>query len=242
MLDLVLTAFALLAVFLTLGGIIGFFQRDQFNLKWFIVAASLAFFNFVLLSRCFEMLPSWLDFEGTKWNWVGKLLALGGTLVIMSLPSFGWRRCGMTLRQNAEGRTRTYLAAIAFCVVFGTLVLLFQPSEPFTKEALAFQLTMPGFEEEPMWRGILLFALNEAFRGRTRILRASMGWGGALTAIMFGCLHAIHFSNGSLSFGIGEMIATGVIGFVLLWFRERSGSLVLPVLIHNYVNTILRLA
>ena len=240
--DSVLTVFALLAALLTLGGIIGFFQRDQFNIKWFIVAVSLTFFNLFLNFRCFGMLPTGLNFEGAQWNWVGKALGLAGTLVIMSLPSFGWRRCGMTLHQNVEGRTRTYLAAVAFCVVFGTLIFLFQPSGPVTKETLAFQMTMPGFEEEPMYRGTLLFALNEAFRGKTRILWASIGWGGVLTVIMFGCVHAIHFSNGSFSFGFGEMIGTGVIGFILLWFRERSGSLVLPVLIHNYVNTILRLA
>lgn len=239
MLDSVLTTFMAAATLLIIGSIIGFFQRDQFNLKWLLLAVALLFTNFFLIFRCFTILPEWMDFEGAKWNWVGKSLALCATLAVMSLPSFGWRRCGMTLHQNVEGRTQTYFAAIVFCIIFGGLVFLFKPSGSITNEELAFQLTMPGFEEEPMWRGIFLFALNEAFRGKKNVLWAPIGWGGALTVVMFGLLHAIHFSSGAFSFGFAEFIFTGVMGFVLLWLRERSGSLLLPVLIHNFTNSIM---
>jgi uncharacterized protein len=239
MLDSLLTTFAAAGILFVLGSIIGFFQRDQFNLKWLLLATALLFINFFLIFRCFTILPEWMNFEGAQWNWVGKSLALLATLAFMSRPSFGWRRCGMTLHQNVEGRTQTYFAAIGFCMIFGALVFLFKPSEPITNERLAFQLTMPGFEEEPMWRGIFLFALNEAFRAKKRILWAPIGWGGALTVVMFGLLHAIHFSSGVFSFGFGDLMFTSVMGFVLLWFRERSGSLVLPVLIHNFTNSIM---
>jgi uncharacterized protein len=239
MFDFLLTTFALAASLLIIGSIVGFFQHDQFNLKWLILAILLLFINLFLQLCLVRILPEWMHFEGAKWNWVGKLLALPATLVVMSLPSFGWRRCGMTLHQNVEGRSRTYFAAIAFCIILGALVFLFKPSEPITNEQLAFQLTMPGFEEEPMFRGIFLLALNEAFRAKTRILWAPIGWGGTLSVVMFGLSHAIFFSSGVFSFDFGGMAFASVMGFVLLWFRERSGSLVLPVLIHNFTNSIM---
>ena len=32
------------------------------------------------------------------------------------------------------------------------------------------------------------------------------------------------------------IVVTGVIGLCLLWIRERTGSLLLPILVHNTIN------
>ncbi len=48
-------------------------------------------------------------------------------------------------------------------------------SEPASSEEIVFQLTMPGFEEELFYRGILLFALSQAFTDRIRFL--GVDWG-----------------------------------------------------------------
>ncbi len=50
------------------------------------------------------------------------------------------------------------------------VIALIFPGNPASGEDIAFQLTMPGLEEELFYRGILLFALDQAFTGRRRFL------------------------------------------------------------------------
>jgi membrane protease YdiL (CAAX protease family) len=37
------------------------------------------------------------------------------------------------------------------------------------------------------------------------------------------------------------MAATALPAFILVWMRERTGSLVLPILLHNFANSIVLL-
>ena len=53
------------------------------------------------------------------WNWEGKLLALSATLIVAALPAFGWRRCGLTLRQ-AEGSLRSAAPVAGLYLLFFT--------------------------------------------------------------------------------------------------------------------------
>ena len=62
---------------------LGLFQRRSFDWRWLLVAVGLVVVNNLLLSRLYGLLPGVGD-----WNWVGKVLALGGTLAIASLPFF----------------------------------------------------------------------------------------------------------------------------------------------------------
>src|SRR5204863_69998 len=111
---------------------------------------------------------------GTGWNWQGKVLALAATLAIAALPGFGWRRTGLRLAQEPGSLKASIPVAIVYCAFFGALALAF-PGGKASGEEVAFQLTMPGLEEEPFYRGILLFALDRAFAGRVRFL--GVDWG-----------------------------------------------------------------
>lgn len=159
------------------------------------------------------------------------------TLAIAAHPAFGWRRVGLTLVQNSEGRKTTYLVALVLCLLFAVLAIYSSNGTP-DGEALAFQLTMPGLEEEPYYRGTLLLALNEAFRGRKKMLGIDLGWGDILSCLLFGMAHAFEYSDGRFSFDAMAMAATAIPSFALLWMRERTGSLLLPIVMHNFANSI----
>jgi membrane protease YdiL (CAAX protease family) len=103
-------------------------------------------------------------------------------------------------------------------------------------------LTMPGLEEEPFYRGILLFALDQAFTGRKRFLGVDWGWGAVLVCFLFGMAHAFGFSHGSFSFDPMTMALTAIPSFIAVWLRLRTGSLLLPVLLHNFGNSFSLLA
>ncbi len=90
-------------------------------------------------------------------------------LLVAALPAFGWKRVGLTLRQARGSLTAALPVALLYCAFFTALALYF-PDDPSGAEEIAFQLTMPGLEEEPFYRGILLFALDRAFTRRVRFL------------------------------------------------------------------------
>ncbi|MDP9414284.1 MAG: hypothetical protein M3Q08_09375 [Pseudomonadota bacterium] len=50
--------------------------------------------------------------------------------------------------------------------------------------------------------------------------------------------HAFGFSNGQFSFDALTMALTAFPSFVAVWLRLRTGSLLLPILGHNFGNAI----
>jgi membrane protease YdiL (CAAX protease family) len=158
-------------------------------------------------------------------------------LIVATLPAFGWRKSGLTLRQDRKGLRPAIIVSMLLCAVFVYFALKL-PNEPLDRETLAFQLTMPGLEEEPFYRGILLLALNEAFRARVRLLGIQVGWGGILSCVLFGLAHAFGYWHGAFSFDPLTMALTGGPALIAVWLRERTGSIVLPVLVHNFANSI----
>ena len=97
---------------------------------------------------------------------------------------------------------------------------------------------MPGLEEEPFYRGTLLLALDRAFTGRVRWLGVDWGWGAVLSCALFGMAHAFGYEDGHFSLDPMIMALTALPSFLAVWLRLRTGSLVLPVLLHNFGNSI----
>lgn len=222
------------AIFLVVGGLLGWIRRDRFSPGWLFVAAGLVVLNDLLLTNAYGALPSPLSGD---WNWQGKTLALAATLAIAALPVFGWRECGITLRQVSGSLKTTLPVALLYVALFVALGLAF-PGEPASAEALAFQLTMPGFEEEPFYRGLLLLALARAFTDQVRFLGVEWGWGALLSCMLFGLAHAFGFSNGGFHFDPITMALTALPSLIAVWLVLRTRSVLLPVILHNFGNVI----
>lgn len=219
-----------------IGALLGLAGRRSFDWRWLLAAVALVFVNDAALTRLYGILP---DVLGGAWNWTGKVLALAITLGVASHPAVGWQRSGLTLRQKPGSLKSCVPVALLYCLLIAGLALAF-PNEPASTETVAFQLTMPGFEEEPFYRGVLLLALNEAFRGRVRALGIDWGWGAVLSCALFGIAHAFGYSaDDGFSFDWMIMALTAVPSFLAVWLRERSGSLLLPVVLHNFGNSIM---
>jgi membrane protease YdiL (CAAX protease family) len=223
----------ILLILLVVGGVIGLADRRRFSARWLLIAALLVVINDALLTRGYGVLPKL--FPDAELNWQGKILALAATLAIAALPTFGWRRAGLTLRQEAGSLVPALLTLALYCGFFVLIALMF-PNGEVTSEDVAFQLTMPGLEEEPFYRGILLFALDRAFTGRVRFLGVDWGWGALLSCMLFGLAHAFGFSDGAFSFDPMVMALTGIPSLLAVWLRYRTGSLLLPVVAHNFGN------
>lgn len=225
---------ATMLLLLAVGGAVGLLDRRHFSLRWLLVAALLVAVNDAMLTRMYGAIPNLLP---GSWNWQGKLLALAATLAIAALPAFGWRRIGLTLAQ-APGSLKAALPVLAlYCAFFLAIGLLF-PGDPASGEDIAYQLTMPGLEEEAFYRGLLLFALDRAFTARVRLLGVDWGWGALLSCLLFGMTHAFGYSDGAFALEPTVMALTALPALIGVWLRLRTGSLLLPVVMHNFGNAI----
>ena len=232
--DDIISAAAIALGLLIVGGLLGLADRKNFRPLWLLVAVALFVVNDAALLRFYGLLP---DVIGGDWNWLGKGLALIITLAVASHPSFGWKRSGLTLVQDRKGLPSA-LVVSAIMVGLFTWLALSGDDGSASAETKAFQLTMPGLEEEPFYRGVFLLALNEALRGRVRAIGIEWGWGALLSSILFGMTHAFGFEDGAFSFDLMTFLMTGVPALILVWLRERTGSLLLPILLHNFGNAI----
>lgn len=207
--------------------------RGRIRWGWLLATLPLMAIYDALLTRGYGHIP--LHFWSSNWNWEGKALAIGLSLVVASM--LGWRKVGLTLKQDRTGLP----GALALCGVLAALFLglaVWLPGQGFTADSLAFQLTMPGLDEELFYRGVLLLMLNEAFGRPLKVLGAPMGWDAVITSTAFGLAHALGFQDGAFTFDAMTMAATGLPALLLVWLKEKTGSLLLPVVMHNFANAI----
>jgi membrane protease YdiL (CAAX protease family) len=218
------------------GLAIGLATRGRTRWPWLLASLLVMAAYDAALTRGYGLIP--FDLGPSDWNWEGKLLALG--LSVSIAAGLGMARTGLRLRLDRTGLLGASVLSGLIVLVFVILAVALPDPEP-DLDALAFQLTMPGLDEEIFYRGVLLFMLNEAFGRPVRVFGASMGWGAPLSCLAFGLAHALGCSDGRFTFDPLLMVATGGPALLLVWLRERTGSVLLPILLHNFANSIPRL-
>jgi hypothetical protein len=121
-------------------------------------------------------------------------------------------------------------------LTFVVFLALYTKDVPTKVETLLFQLTMPGIDEEIVFRGILLLLLDRAFGTPWKVLGANVGWGWLISSMLFGLIHGIGFTGSHFQFSLAPIIIAGVTGLVIGWLRERSGSLYPAIVLHATVD------
>lgn len=209
---------------------------------WVLVIVALAALDAAVLFLPLS-LPSLLPPLGRTWNWDGKLASLALTslaaILLIGLGGFRGRDFGLTLAQAPGTARAVVLGILPFLVLDGVFVFLAQPHEALTRETLLFEATLPGLDEEFLYRGVMLALLDRVFAARVNVLGARVGYGALAVTLVFGLAHAVGVDR-HLIWHIELLpgaFAT-VVGLVLVWIRARTQSLVWPVLTHNAVNVI----
>ncbi len=174
------------------------------------------------------------------WNWQGKLLELSWPLLLVAfVPGFTAATTGLAFK-TASGSWRVLLIACVIYILVNTPVLIGLGAHftPHVKlPTLLYEATMPGLGEEFVYRGVLLALLNELFGRPWRLLGARFGWGLVITSVMFGLLHGLDIHGFSVHHIYWlEMSYAFVMGLVLAWLRERTGSVWPGVIFHNLAN------
>lgn len=224
---------------LTLAGLAGL------RPVWLLTALLLYAAYFVVLILGSELIPLSDYFGKLEWNWGGKIATIGLSVLVALLlgrttqavrPS----AAGLTLRQ-APGSVPPALIAATLLVATGVGLEVYLNDGPdLSPERMLYQATMPGIDEELFFRGVFLAVMAAAAPSqRLSILGAPIGWAGALVTLLFGLGHGFSYEGGALKADWFAFAATAWLGFGLLWIRERTGSILLPVLAHNAINVAL---
>jgi membrane protease YdiL (CAAX protease family) len=190
----------------------------------------------IYLDLACVMAPRAAWFRGFSWNWQGKILEVLWVLLLASVPGYSLARFG--IRGRLAPRSVGPILCVALGAVALPMVFWFQGMRmPPDRETLLFELTMPGFAEELVFRGVFQSLLNEAFGQPWRLGRAPLGWGTVLTAILFVVGHGALFDHHlHLQTSMFAMLFALPPAALLGWLRERTGSVWPGMVVHNLVD------
>lgn len=176
----------------------------------------------------------------TGWNWDGKLLAAAAVaLFAITWRGLSWRELGLGLRLRSGSWP---LIAMSFLLATAVAVLL-AATGTVSWEYAAFQLVVPGLDEELLYRGVLWAVLVAAFGRRWPVVGAATGWPMVLLVTLFTLIHVVGVDRDlEPVLGLrstGRMVSLVAAGFLFGWVRERTGSIWPAVPVHNASNAAL---
>lgn len=168
-------------------------------------------------------------------SWSGKLyVVLVASALLYSVRSLLAKEdVGLTLRQK-DGFLLPSCVVLLILAAWACTVGVRSPKGALDIKTLLYLAIMPGLNEELIYRGYLLGILDKLMPGKFRVFSAPVGWGVVVTSLLFGLLHGFWLDH-NLTIHI-EIIAlrnAACSGFAFAWLRERTGSLVLPIVAHG---------
>jgi uncharacterized protein len=131
------------------------------------------------------------------------------------------------------------LAAVMVLVDQGAVLMHGRVPETTAKGAadlmgwLAFNLLLVGPCEEVLFRGLLLGVLGALSPSRVRFGTHSISTAGIVVALLFALAHARSFAIEPWPLALGQQVYAFAFGLLYAWWRERSGSLAMPIVVHG---------
>lgn len=173
---------------------------------------------------------------GVGESWTGPLLATLGLLTLACAlvrdADFTRRELGLTWTQHpGTWRAAPIVALAALIVNLAAMMPSTFRLEQVSQETWVYQATVPGAAEEIAFRGVLLALADRIFVARRDVFGAPIGKGGVLVTLLFVLLHVSELKTVP-----GLLLGVLPAAVLYLWLRARSGSLVLPILVHNLWN------
>lgn len=195
---------------------------------------------FTLIFICYQILLSLpKNFEFLKiihgnWNWNGKILGiLFGIVCYFLFRHLFIDHDYFTLKQDKTYLKETSIVSI-IVVLFATIIWAIFGKSEFNLETLAFQLTLPGIDEEIMYRGILLGLLMSGLKSQVKFIgNPSL----LISSVLFGVIHALKLNDDfAVNFNLIYSLQTGIAGYAWGWITIKSRSILLGILSHNLSN------
>jgi len=224
---------SLLQLVVVLPMILLFLKKfDKENIKKILV--------FGLIFICYQILLNlpkhfgFLKIINGNWNWEGKILGiLFGIICYFLFHHLFVEHDYFRLRQDKTYFKKASIVSL-IVVVCATIIWYVLGKSEFDLESLAFQLTLPGIDEEIMYRGILLGLLMSGLKGQVRFIgNPSL----LISSVLFGIIHALKLNESfTPNFNLIYFLQTGLAGYAWGWATIKSRSIVLAMASHNFSN------
>ncbi len=240
--DMVLTFALWWAPVLAIAFMLSAFGAVKLRTAWFGIALILYAVYFATISVGGQLIPLEKFFGELDWNWSGKIVSILATVVLfcvlaITTKSITPASAGFVLRQRSGSITPALIVLALLVTSVVAMEILAADGSDTGAERLLFQLTMPGLDEELFFRGLFLAALAAAIpTNGVKLLGARITLAGLLMTLMFGFGHGAFVQDQQLVISWPAVIVTAYLGFGLLWIRERTGSVLIPILSHNLIN------
>lgn len=215
--------------------------RVHLNTSWVLGSLALLAAYFIAIFVGGTVIPVKLVIPDPSWNWGGKIMAILFWISVLSAfvilkKDFKPADAGFVLKQRPGSVIPAVVVVTAF-VVLQVLLSHLMGGNEYDAEELFFQALMPGLDEEPVFRGLLLYSVSLAVISKPfDVFGAQLNVAGLIIAALFGLVHGVSFDGQEWHLSFTAILNTGLFGAILLWLRERTGSLVYPIAAHNLVN------
>lgn len=220
-----------------------FFFRKQVTKPAMLLHFIIAFYIIETLSFLGTLLQVQL-FPSLEYSWVSKLVTLIAVLVVYRIwfPDL-FRQFGFTAPKNKE-YLRWGIILVAGLIAFKFTTNYFSSDiEKITTENIIYQATLPGIQEEIIFRGLYLALLINAFSESSQSFLRGTGVYGVLLILLFALVHAVEVRNGFVfHFNVVLFFSSALAGWVYTWLRQRSGSLLPSIIGHNLTNLSISIA
>lgn len=209
----------------------GNYHADYRLIIYFVIAYLAS--NFLIAAFSFVNI-----FPGQHFNWIGKLVAfLFELLSCFIIPSISVKKFGLTNKLNWRGSGKI----LVICILYFLLRCIFyyylsDTPLQFHPEAIAFQATLPGLQEELLFRGILLALLTRIFPYPDwKFFNVKFGWPVIITSILFGLAYGLRLP---FHFDIFIFLQTTLEGLLLGLLVRKTRNVFSAVIYHNLLNLI----
>ena len=98
---------------------------------------------------------------------------------------------------------------------------------------LFFQWIFVGPTEEIPFRGLLQTFLMQRSSGQVRLFKYEMHVAGVILAVLFALAHLSSFWTENFWLALGQQIYAFALGIFYAYWREKSGSVLAPIIGHN---------
>lgn len=206
--------------------------------KWTPLIALL--FVFLINESLLSLGSSWelKLFPHLAYNWLGKLLSLlflSGYMLLFHKTDISALR--INLPRLKPEQLRTLLMIAAGLLLFKLLPNILQSDkEVVNTERFLYEATLPGLAEELAFRGVYLFLF---LRHHPTAAKSPFSFTADMVFIclLFAIPHALHLNDlPAIHFDIFYFASTFISSFFYMALLRCSGSLVIPIVLHNLVN------
>lgn len=217
----------------------------EVNWGWLGTALLLLLAYLLLVRDAPSVVYSSLGSAAGPYNWLGKTAAL--LLVAAAVFSLNGRESALSPRAMGftfAQRNGSLIPASLVCVMalafsIGLEVIVKNNGSAnagFT--ALFYKGFFHGFDEELFFRGVFLAVLAMGISSRgVNVLGANITWAGLFVIAIYSFMHGLNWQGAAPVIGIAGIALLTIYGSIFLWLRERTGSLLMPVVAHTLCNT-----